>query len=67
MWCVLIALGIVVLAYSLRLRKPSVDVATVATPKAAGGETLGEVGMLIAVVGMITAAQIQIANLKVQI
>src|SRR5579863_711058 len=37
---VLLLAGIVVLAYSLRLRKPSVDVATVATPKAAGGETL---------------------------
>ena len=32
--------GIVVAAYIFRLRKPLVDVATVATPKAAGGQTL---------------------------
>src|SRR5271167_2788582 len=37
---VLLLAGIVVLAYTFRLRKPLVDVATVATPKANGGQTL---------------------------
>src|SRR5580693_4410931 len=37
---VLLLAGIVVLAYTFRLRKPLVDVATVAAPKANGGQTL---------------------------
>src|SRR5271163_3877052 len=37
---VLLLAGIVVLAYTFRLRKPIVDVATVAAPKANGGQTL---------------------------
>src|SRR6202049_656016 len=37
---VLLLACIVVLAYTFRLRKPLVDVATVATPKATGGQTL---------------------------
>jgi RND family efflux transporter MFP subunit len=37
---ILLLAGIVVLAYTFRLRKPLVDVATVATPNPAGGQTL---------------------------
>src|ERR1700722_19385516 len=37
---ILLLTGVVVLAYTFRLRKPIVDVATAATPNAIGGQTL---------------------------
>jgi RND family efflux transporter MFP subunit len=37
---ILLLAGVMVLAYTFRLRKPLVDVATAATPKATGGQTL---------------------------